>query len=359
MDAGGGNFSAIALRPRKRITALVSKARQAKFKRAVMKSVRKFSTFVLLAAGALALAGCHRPPQNRVQGYTEGEYLYMASPLGGAVKTLDVERGDQVKKGGRLFTLDDVSEQANLDEVERKLKEAEANLADAKKGERPTEIAQIEAQLKKAHSALQLSVENFNRMQKLFQSGTAAREDFDATKSQRDQDQHAVGQLEAQLKTAELGSREDQINAAEEAMKAQEAAVRGAQWSVEQKAQFAPKDALVYDTLFRPGEFVAAGQPVVMLLPPENMKVRAFVPEQLVGTLQPGDQVKVQVDGVAEPFAGTIRYISPQVEYAPPVIYSREVRSKFVTMIEIRFSEADARKLHPGQPVDVDLPPAK
>jgi len=294
-----------------------------------------------------------------VQGYTEGEYLYMASQLAGAVKTLDVERGDEVKKGAQLFVLDATSEQANLEMAERKLKEAEANLADAKKGERPTEIAQIEAQLKKARAALLLSVENFKRMQKLFTSGTAAREDFDAAKSQRDQDQHAVGQLEAQLKTAELGSREDKIIAAEEEVKAQEAAVRGAQWSVEQKTQFAPKDALVFDTLFRPGEFVAAGQPVVMLLPPENMKVRAFVPEPLIGALQPGDHVQVHVDGVAEPFEGTIRYISPKVEYAPPVIYSREMRAKLVTMIEIRFNDADARKLHPGQPVDVDLPPAK
>jgi len=326
-------------------------------------SPQRLSLFRPIFWGACAalmwLTGCHRAPENRVQGYVEGEYLYMASQIAGAVETLDVERGDQVKSGTVIFTLDHTSEQANLDEAERKLKQAEAQLADAQKGERPTELAQLEAQLKKAHAALVLSSQNFERAQKLFKSGSAARSDFDAAKSQHDQDQHAVEQAEQQLKTAQLGSREDQILAAEEAVKAQHAAVDSARWSLDQKTQSAPKDALVFDTLYRPGEFVPAGQPVVMLLPPENMKVRAFVPEPIVGRLQPSDQVNVHVDGVATPFAGTIRYISPQVEYAPPVIYSREMREKLVVMIEIRFRDADARKLHPGQPVDVELPPAK
>ncbi|MGZ5153213.1 MAG: secretion protein HlyD, partial [Burkholderiales bacterium] len=43
----------------------------------------------------------------------------------------------------------------------------------------------------------------------------------------------------------------------------------------------------------------------------------------------------------------------PQAEYTPPVIYSRENRSKFVFMIEALFDAAVAERLHPGQPVDV------
>ena len=110
---------------------------------------------------------------------------------------------------------------------------------------------------------------------------------------------------------------------------------------------------MVFDTLYRAGEWVAAGRPVVAVLPPENIKVRAFVPEARVGTIHPGDAVKVSVDGIGEPFVGKVSFISPHAEYTPPVIYSQESRGKLVFMIEITFDPAAAARLHPGQPVDV------
>jgi HlyD family secretion protein len=112
---------------------------------------------------------------------------------------------------------------------------------------------------------------------------------------------------------------------------------------------------LVYDTLFRQGEWVAAGKPVVALLPPQNIKVRAFVPETQVGSIHYGDTTQVTVDGVPNPFIGKVSYISPHAEYTPPVIYSRESRAKLVFMIESVFDPEISRGLHPGQPVDVEF----
>jgi len=59
------------------------------------------------------------------------------------------------------------------------------------------------------------------------------------------------------------------------------------------------------------------------------------------------------VDGVAKPFIGKVSFISPQAEYTPPVIFSRESRSKLVFMVEAVFDNETAANLHPGQPVDV------
>ena len=93
--------------------------------------------------------------------------------------------------------------------------------------------------------------------------------------------------------------------------------------------------------------------PVVALLPPQNIKVRAFVPETHVGSIHYGEGVRITVDGVRDPFIGKVSYISPHAEYTPPVIYSRETRDKLVFMVEAVFDPATAAKLHPGQPVDV------
>ena len=126
-------------------------------------------------------------------------------------------------------------------------------------------------------------------------------------------------------------------------------------WSFDQKKQAAPESGLVYDTLFRQGEWVAAGKPVVVLLPPQNIKVRVFIPETRVGAIHYGETAQVKVDGVKEPFVGRVSYISPKAEYTPPVIYSRETRAKLVFMVELIFETRAAADLHPGQPVDVDF----
>ena len=93
------------------------------------------------------LTSCYRSDERIVQGYVEGEFVYVASPMAGALQTLAVARGAQVKEGASLFCLESGYERAARDEAERKVAQAQANLEDAKAGQRPTEIRSIQAQL--------------------------------------------------------------------------------------------------------------------------------------------------------------------------------------------------------------------
>jgi HlyD family secretion protein len=308
-----------------------------------------------MALALLLVGGCSRQPTNRVQGYAEGEFVYVASPLPGILEKLYVQRGDQVSAGDLLFDLDSTPEKAARDEAQRRLAQAQANLQDAIKARRPSEIESIQAQLKQARAALGFSEIEFVRQQKLLESGAVSAQAYDRAQSTRDQDKERVAQLEADLETANLGARTDQIKAAEENVRAQEATLARAEWDLSQKRQSAPQAGVIFDTLFREGEWVGAGRPVVALLPPENIKIRAFVPETQIGTIHYGDSVRVTVDGVKEPFIGKVSFISPRAEFTPPVIYSQEARSKLVFMIEVRFDPAVAKNLHPGQPVDVEF----
>ena len=324
---------------------------------------QRLRTFVRLTgmlAAAVVLMTCQRPPSDRVQGYVEGEFVYVASPFAGALEALAVRRGQQVHEGEALFALERGSEKAARDEAERRLSQALANLEDARKGKRPTEIESLKAQLKQAQAALRLSRREVVRQEGLTTvPGAAVELEVDRARAARDQDRQRVAQLQADLDTALLGSRTDQVIAAEAEVRAREAALARAEWEFGQKRQQAPKSGLVFDTLYREGEWVPAGRPVVVLLPPENIKVRAFVPQKRLGTIHPGDDVQVAVDGVPKAFPGTVSYISPRAEYTPPVIYSQESRDKLVFMVEIVFDPQSAADLNPGQPVDVQFGPAR
>ena len=70
---------------------------------------------------SVVLMGCQRPPSDRVQGYVEGEFIYVASPFAGALESLIVRRGTQVRAGEALYALEQVSERAARDEAERRL----------------------------------------------------------------------------------------------------------------------------------------------------------------------------------------------------------------------------------------------
>jgi HlyD family secretion protein len=236
------------------------------------------------------LIGCGHPNRVRVQGYVEGEFVYISSQLAGPLQTLNVQRGAQVKAGDPLFELDDTVEKAALDQAQASLTFSERDLA------RQEKLSLI--------------------------PGSAAVRDLQLARSARDQDLQRVAQAE---------------------------------WNFDQKRQAAPQTGLVFDTLYREGEWVEAGHPVVELLPPHDIEVRAFVPETEIGSIHPGDKAQVFVDGVSEPFIGKLEYIFPQSEYTPPVIYSEESRSKLVFMIEVTFDPETAAKLHPGQPVDVQF----
>jgi len=250
---------------------------------------QRIRSVAIWLALAFVLCSCSDPSTDRFQGYVEGEFVYVASPLAGQLDQLSAQRGQQVTTGQPLFSLDETAEKAARDMAE---------------------------------AALVLSEAEYKRQSELLRRGPASAQEYDRARSTRDQDRQRLTQ---------------------------------AQWNFDQKKQAAPQAGLVYDTLFREGEWVAAGKPVVVLLPPQNIKVRAFVPEPRVGSIHYGDPVEVAVDGVQKPFIGKVSYISPRAEYTPPVIYSRESRQKLVFMVESVFDPQVSVNLHPGQPVDVEF----
>lgn len=317
-----------------------------------------FPASLLAAALTLVvLAGCNPPRPAGWQGYLEGEFVHVAAPLGGRLERLAVARGGQVRAGDRLFTLEQAAEQATLREAADRWNSAEARLADLRLGLRPTELATLEARLAQARSAAELSQRELDRLNPLFRAGAIAAGELDRGRLSHERNLQVVEELTAQLATARLGGRTDLVAAAQAEAAAAAAARDRAQWAVSEKTQSARRAALVFDTLYQEGEFVPAGVPVVSLLPPENLRVRFFVPEPDLATLRPGTAVRVTVAGRAQPLAARVSYLSPRPEYTPPVLYNRDNRAKLVFMAEATFDPADARTLHPGQPVDVHPAP--
>ncbi len=303
----------------------------------------------LVLVALLALSACQKHDDGSWQGYIEGEYVLLASPYAGQLQKLFVRRGDQVESGKPVFALEHESERAARAEAEERVKSAQARLENLQVPRRPPEIAALREQVNQAKAALALSRANLAREQELFKKGFSPKARLDDARSAFERDTARVKEADAQLKNALMPlGREGEREAAEAEMEAAKAALAQAAWRLEQKSVAAPVSGLVQDTFFVIGEWVPAGRPVASLLPPGNVKARFYVPETVLASLQIGRPLEIRCDG-CQPIDAKVSYVSSQAEYTPPVLYSKESRSKLLFLVEARLPNAPLR---PGQPVD-------
>ena len=321
-----------------------------------MKAALRSYRSICIASIALLAAGCGEPKTVAYQGYVEGEYVLVASPYAGSLETLMVGRGQSVERGAPLFALEQGNEAAGKREADDRLRAAQARLDNLRSGQRAPELDALLAEARQAEAARGLSAAELKRNQQLYEQGFVSSARIDEARAGLQRDNARFDQAQAQIRVARQSvGRSGELAAAQAEVDAARAVVSQAQWRLGQKAQPAPRSGLVHDTFFVQGEWVPAGKPVVSLLPPENIKLRFFVPETLIGRLQLGQKIGISCDGCGASIQASVSYVSPNAEFTPPVIYSRESRAKLVFMIEATPGVADAMKLKPGQPVDVAL----
>ncbi|MEJ2681909.1 MAG: HlyD family efflux transporter periplasmic adaptor subunit [Gammaproteobacteria bacterium] len=301
----------------------------------------------------ISVVAC-QPAAPGVHGYVEGEFIRVAPTSAGLLETISVTRGQTVRQGEELFSLDLTELTAGRDKALMELKHAQAIWSDLKKGARAEEIEVIRKQQAQAQAQRINAQLEYERVQRLSQTGATSVSARDNAKAVLDSATARVDELVAQLKTARLGARPDQIDAALATVNSAKQIVAQFEKKRKDAAPLAPAAGVVEDTYFQAGEYVAAGQPVVSVLAPDHIKIRFYVSQKRVPKLKVGHPVSIRCDGCADPIEAHIDYIAPRSEYTPPVIFSVESRNKLVFLIEAKPNNFHS-ELRPGLPVDVDL----
>ena len=311
-----------------------------------------------LSAGIVLLAlcaGCTPPPSGTLPGVIEAELVRVAPPVAGRLMELSVVRGDAVQAGAALFRVESPEDGATQAEAQARVAQQLALRADLARGKRPDELAVTAAQLAQARSAATEAEAQLKRERELARQGFVSGTRLDSLRAQRNEAAAKVDELRALQRVGRLAGRDDALHAADAGLLAAQAQAEQVRARLADKRITAPATAVVDDTLFRVGEWVPAGAPVVNLLPPAALKLRFYVAEATLPRIKPGSVVTLTCDGCAAPVKATVRFIAARAEFTPPVIYSREQRAKLVYLVEAWPAEADAAKLRPGQPVDVAL----
>ena len=154
-----------------------------------------------------------------------------------------------------------------------------------------------------------------------------------------------------QLTKTGAGTQKD-YDIAQAELRSAEARVLSAETRLARRKLASPVTGTVQQIYYRAGEMVPAGRPILAILPPENLKVRFFVPQLELPHIAYRDSFTLRCDGCA-PQRARVSFIARSAEYTPPMIYSLEERNKLVFLIEAVPEEPDQLRI--GQPVDVLL----
>lgn len=311
---------------------------------------------LILFVSASLLAGCGGDDAPVYQGYVEGEFVYLAAPQAGYLKSLDAPRGTRVDTGQAVFVVAADPEIDALVEAEARADSVREKVENLKEPRRQPEIATLEANLRAAQANLRLARTRLDRQRSLAHENFVSQAAIDEVVSGHDQ---ALAQVEAarqQLSAyRDTLGRAPEVRSAEAELQAAEAQTAQRRWTVERKTVSAPATGEIADTWYRPGEWVPAGAPVASLLPDERRRLRFYVPETALARIRTGQTVEANCDGCVRPIRATVDFIAPQAEYTPPVIYSRGSREKLVFRVEAAPAREQAVELRPGLPVDVRL----
>jgi len=308
----------------------------------------------LLSILATFLPGFTASNQPAYNGYVEAEFIYVAPSTTRRITRMAVDEGQTVTQDQFLFEMDTTRETASLRAAIARKDAAEANLHNLQTGGRVQEIRVVKASLEKALSDQALARTNLARSQSLFESQivTTARVDSDRAALERANAQ--VSQLRAQLEVAELPARDEQLVAAQATLEAANAQIDLAQSALSDLTVTAPVAGLIESLYFDAGEVAGAGTPVLALLPPSELKVIFYIPEPERMNFAPGQTLNLTCDGCAANTTATITRMSSDPQFTPPIIYSRDERTRLVFRANATLN-GDVGLL-PGQPVTLTRP---
>jgi HlyD family secretion protein len=315
-------------------------------------------TICALTLIARILPAC-APPSNAAVGYIEGEYVNIAPIEVARVATEYVRRGDKLKAGDRIATLETTDADIAVHNAEAALGQAKAELANILYGRRPEEIAAIEADLKAAQVQQDDAQRTLNRRKDLNSRGFASQADLDSAQTAYDVTASRATELSANLAVARLPARDEEILSARNKVEQAKSALDNARWRLDQRQLVAPSAGYVSDIIRRVGDVAGPSAPVVSFLPENAVKVKVYVPEAALSSLALGQEIDVRCDGCEKGLSAAITFIAREPEFTPPVIYSLESRQTLVYLIEARAANDKPLRLQPGQIVDVDLPGPK
>lgn len=275
----------------------------------------------------------------------------------GRITRMLVHEGSVVKPGELLATLDDTRYAASLGQAKAEMQRQKQVLARLEAGSRPEEIAEAKATMEAARVTYQNDEVNYRRYARLVSTSAATRQQRDDAKAAFEAARERYQAAKQAYLLAVKGPRTEDIAAARASYQASVAAVALAKREFDDTKLYAPSAGIVEDRILEPGDMASPSVPVFTIALPNPLWVRAYVPENRLGSIRLGMTATISTDSYpGRTYKGWIGYLSPTAEFTPKTVETPELRTALVYQVRVYVCDRQG-ELRLGMPatVHVDL----
>lgn len=273
---------------------------------AMRRSTRK-TVGLVLCAGAVAVVAAlgtmvfSSGVTSTDNAYVRGDVTSLAAKVAGYVTALEVEDNQAVRAGDVLFRIDDRDYRAKLAQAVANLSAAQARLThvDAQIQLQNALIRQAQAQKRAASAEMSLANKTHDRSRKLIVSNAVSQALVDETGTAQSRAAASVSAASATVEAQQqriavfVAQREAAVAAVSQAQAARDLA----QIDLDHTVVYAPVDGVVGNRQVRVGRFAAPGVSLLDIVPVNDVWVVANFKETQLAHIQPGQPVRITVDG--------------------------------------------------------------
>ncbi len=307
----------------------------------------------------LALMGCNgqEGPRDRVvlAGTIEARESELSFRVSGRIASVEVDEGSGVASGQTVALLDDEDYRLAVERAEAEAAAARAALEALQAGSRVQEVRVAQAALARAEAERTFARAEVRRLETLVARHLASEEQLEQAQLRRDVAEAGVEQARQNLALVREGPRAEEIRRAEAEFQARQSGLAIAKQQLAYTRLITPLAGVVSVRMAEPGEVVASGQPVLRVAALEKTWVRAYLNETDLARVRLGQAAHVEVDGIDRSFEGRLSFISPEAEFTPKTVETRQLRVGLVYRIKVQVDNPE-RVLKIGMPADVTIP---
>ncbi|MBK7258133.1 MAG: efflux RND transporter periplasmic adaptor subunit [Ignavibacteriae bacterium] len=301
--------------------------------------------FFLLCAASIALiaSGCSGNGNGSIEasGTIEGTEINVAAEVAGRILAVPVNEGARVNRGDTLAIINDEEYRLQLKQAEANLASLEAAFRLAAAGSRKEDVIQAEAAYTSANA-------DYQRMKELLASATITQKQYDDAYAR-------YVAADQTYRKAKSGLRPEEINGARARRDGAVAQVDLLQKRIRDCAVLAPAPGTLTLRAVEPGELVGMGSNIARLTYLDRVKLTIYVNEADLGRVALGQGADVTIDTFpGKPFAGRVVSISPNAEFTPKNVQTKEERTKLVFAVKLEIENPEG-SLKPGLPADAVL----
>jgi len=288
-------------------------------------------------------------------GTIEATEVEVGSKLPGRIAQLLVREGDAVQANQIIARLDTSEIEAEVAQQQAALARTEAQLKELLAGSRVEEIEEAHANLRQAEDNLKLAKDDWDRFDNLFKEGAISAQERDRAKNKVEVAISQVKAAQERYQMIRIGPRPEVIEAARHERDRAKAALGAAQVRLRDGTILAPLAGIVLTKRAEQGEIINPGFPIVVLIDPDDLWLRVYIPESEIGLVKIGQKGTITVDSFPNRrFEGKVIEISSKAEFTPRTVQTKKERVNLVFGVKISLDNRE-RLLKPGMPADAEI----